>query len=196
VPSLSFARSPDQFRPCQKSPSQKTTTRTVLKTISGLPGRVLTFLRYRSPIRHNLRRKINSCFVSRLRLARLARELAVDAGKRPSKDGTLLVIRFMLFRLMYSQSRYSPRIIHTIPQHRTGWPAIGPTSSPQRTAYRLPVFAAVSMTRIIQLHLSHRQRQIHSIPFLIQPNLTRACWDAFTPKISIAVESEGLAVGA
>ncbi len=53
-----------QFLPCQKSPSQKTTTRCFVKTMSGLPGRSLTFFRKRRPIPHSTWRSCISHFVS------------------------------------------------------------------------------------------------------------------------------------
>ncbi len=86
-PLASLHRSTGQFFPCQKSPSQKTTTRSSGKTISGLPGSVLTFRLKRSPNLLNSRAKSNSCFVPLLRLARFETELAGEAGLRPTNDG-------------------------------------------------------------------------------------------------------------
>lgn len=76
-----------QLRPCQKSPSQNTARRSLGKTRSGLPGRVLTFFRYRRPRRHSARRSIISGVVSMARLACFVRELVGEAGVKPLKLG-------------------------------------------------------------------------------------------------------------
>src|ERR1019366_4381182 len=50
-PLLSLERRRFQNRPCQKSPSQKTATRALIKTTSGLPTTSVTFVRKRPPSR-------------------------------------------------------------------------------------------------------------------------------------------------
>src|SRR6185437_15104293 len=87
VPERSFASRVLHCLPCQKSPSQKITIRAAEKTMSGFPGRLLTFLRYRSPCCQSCRRKAISGFVSLLVLLRFERELAAEAGWRPVNDG-------------------------------------------------------------------------------------------------------------
>ena len=77
-------------RPCQKSPSQKTTTRTRGKTISGFPGSSRVFLRKRVASRQRADRNRASARVPLDRLARLACELALEAGPRPAKEGALV----------------------------------------------------------------------------------------------------------
>lgn len=77
-----------QCRPCQKSPSQKTTTRAARKTISGLPGKSGAYLRYRSPSLVSSRRSSTSCNESVFRFARFDRDAASEAGLSPRKLGT------------------------------------------------------------------------------------------------------------
>jgi hypothetical protein len=96
-PRLSFAARSSQLRPCQKSPSQKTTIFTLENTISGCPGRDFTFFRNRSPNFHSVLRNSISWRVSRLRFLCAARELASDAGCNPSNDGVVLTTLCLLF---------------------------------------------------------------------------------------------------
>src|SRR5258708_186463 len=88
VPRVSFARRLSMSRPCQKSPSQKTATLSRQNTISGQPGRALSFTRYRSPVAHNARRSLSSHRVSYFLLAARAAMLArSDAAFSPANDG-------------------------------------------------------------------------------------------------------------
>jgi hypothetical protein len=52
-----------QLWPCQKSPSQKIAIFAFVSTISGLPGKVLTFTLYRRPCDQSALRKVISGFV-------------------------------------------------------------------------------------------------------------------------------------
>ena len=63
-PRLKRTRFFDQFRPCQKSPSQKIASRNRLTTISGLPGRLRTFFRNRNPEIQSALRNSFSALVS------------------------------------------------------------------------------------------------------------------------------------
>src|SRR5437868_1114923 len=92
-PRASFFLSRSQFRPCQKSPSQKMANRSDGNTMSGLPGNASTFFLKRRPERHNSRRNSTSCKVSRLLFWRLARLLVSEAGTSPLKEGVFRAIK-------------------------------------------------------------------------------------------------------
>jgi len=91
VPLASRSRRRSQLRPCQKSPSQNTTTRALRNTMSGFPGRSVACSRYRAPERHNCFRRISSARVFRDRFPRFAREAASDAGLKPEYRGTFAI---------------------------------------------------------------------------------------------------------
>ena len=65
---FSWRLSRGQSRPCQKSPSQNTTTRARQKTRSGFPGRPCAFFLYRTPSLQTSERSNNSGIVSVLQL--------------------------------------------------------------------------------------------------------------------------------
>src|SRR6516165_11410798 len=91
-PAASFGFTAGQFLPCQKSPSQKTISFADGKTMSGLPGIDSTFFLNRKPARHNSRRRITSCSVSRRQFRRFARLAVGEAGESPLKEGVLRAI--------------------------------------------------------------------------------------------------------
>jgi len=87
-----------QFLPCQKSPSQKTTTLAELKTKSGFPGSFLTCNLYRRPSRHTWFRKINSTRVFLLLFRLFISEDSADDGVNESYRGDLIVVSKTLTR--------------------------------------------------------------------------------------------------
>ncbi len=92
-PWLSIARRRSRSRPCQKSPSQKTTRRSRGNTISGRPGSPGTWMRYRKPRRQSSRRRASSQRVFFLRLApRAAADALSEAGRSPVKEGVLRLV--------------------------------------------------------------------------------------------------------
>jgi hypothetical protein len=93
-PDLSFALRTRQSRPCQKSPSQKTTTRGLAKTRSGFPGNRFTFFRYRYPRCHRAVRKRISHFVSFERFRESVSDALADEDLYPSNLTDLSDVTF------------------------------------------------------------------------------------------------------
>ena len=83
VPSASFLFRIFQFRPCQKSPSQNIARRFLAKTMSGLPGSVLTFFLNRRPQFHRPLLSNSSGCVSLREFRFFIREANSVAGVRP-----------------------------------------------------------------------------------------------------------------
>ncbi len=83
-PHINFFFRAFQSRPCQKSPSQNIATRALLMTMSGLPGRLTTFLLYRIPVFQSALLSLSSGLVSLFRLAPFAASDArLEAGIKP-----------------------------------------------------------------------------------------------------------------
>jgi len=75
-------------RPCQKSPSQNTTTLAAVNTMSGRPASPCKASRKRSPLDQSARRRMTSHFVFALMLAPQAdRRAPSDAATSPTNDG-------------------------------------------------------------------------------------------------------------
>lgn len=86
-PVESFAIRCSSCRPCQKSPSAKTATRSRSKTRSGHPGKDDTFVVNCRPRSLKAWHSLASHFVPRFLLALAARRLELGvAGRRPAKD--------------------------------------------------------------------------------------------------------------
>lgn len=94
----------DHPRPCQKSPSQNTATRTEGNTISGFPGRCDAVTRYRSPLLHKTRRRVSSGIVSLPRLEDMVREAEANVDWSPLKLGAILTMPAL--RLNMNQETY------------------------------------------------------------------------------------------
>lgn len=91
-PRLNLRRRVSQFLPCQKSPSQNTTSRARGNTTSGLPGSSETFFRNRSLSLHSSERSSRSHFVSEDLLATITALACGDEDTHFSKEGRRLVI--------------------------------------------------------------------------------------------------------
>jgi hypothetical protein len=91
--SASFRRNEGHARPCQKSPSDKTTTLAWSITKSGQPGNEATFVLKRIPRRFSARPSSSSgCVPDRL-FARFARDEASELGLSPVKLGARRLAR-------------------------------------------------------------------------------------------------------
>jgi hypothetical protein len=97
-PRLKRTRFFDQFRPCQKSPSQKIASRNRLTTMSGLPGRLRTFFRKRNPEFQSALRNSFSALVSDDLMRASALLAFVDDGLKCLKLTELVTIVFVYCR--------------------------------------------------------------------------------------------------
>src|SRR6266496_1338999 len=88
-PAFSRARRVLQFLPCQKSPSQKTATRDLMKTTSGRPGSLATCRRYRRPSEDSAFRSCCSALVLADRLRLFTCDAVREDGRKPMYEGAV-----------------------------------------------------------------------------------------------------------